>query len=105
VYTDAAYGHTHTTQSTTSAPHLIHFLIYVIDVAAFDRVGRKEHSQLGHNDTVAQRTLQLRGGGQLDLQARLNPPECAVKTMCVFARAAFVLSVQRKRERGALRML
>jgi hypothetical protein len=55
------------------ATYVVHSLLDVVDVAGLDSVWRKEHGQLGHNDAVSQRSLELRGRRQLDLQAGLNP--------------------------------
>eukprot|EP00052_Salpingoeca_macrocollata_P027178 m.257055 g.257055 ORF g.257055 m.257055 type:complete len:982 (-) comp22704_c2_seq1:406-3351(-) len=52
---------------------LVNLLVHVVDVLGLDQVRRKEHGQLGHNDTVAQGSFDFRGRRQVRSQTSLQP--------------------------------
>ena len=66
--------HTHTHTRTHARTHPVDRLIIVVDGLLLDDSGSKEYGELGHDNAVAQRTLQLRRGRQVDLQACFKPP-------------------------------
>ena len=66
------YGHLYTHDTNLESR-----LVFVVDLLQRHVLGAHEVSQLGQEDAIAQALLQLGGGRQLLVDARLHPPATA----------------------------